>query len=565
MICPNYPDPLFYIFSSQTPQILYYANIPAIIVSLLIGLFVFLKNRDIVSKILLTISVVFSFWSFFNLITWTNNQSDHIMFAWSFFSVLEIIFFAASFYFFYVAIKHKDLGFWTKLLIIIVISPIIILLPTKYNLESFDLSVCGVVSQNIFYIAYVFAFDVIVILSIVFLSIKETISSRGDEKKKIKYLSMGMLFFLLSFLFASYLSTILVKFGLANDFQIEQFGLFGMIVFMGLLAFLIVRYELFNIKLIGAEALMISLIILIASEFFFIPLDNLSNIILISITLLLAVIFGIMLIHSVKKEDQRKAELQLMSDKLASANDQLRKLDNTKSEFISIASHQLRTPLTAIKGFLSLLMEGSYGKMEEKQMDVINKVYTSNERLIALVEDLLNISRIESGRMEFKLEPWSIEGIVKEVVDTFVLKAKEHNLYLETKFMEDPLPKLTIDGGKVREVVSNFVDNAIKYTPKGGVNVKITREGANARVTVSDTGIGIPATELPYLFSKFSRGKDTSRLNTGGTGLGLYVGKSMIEANGGKVWAESEGEGRGSRFIIELPIEQSKEILERWG
>jgi signal transduction histidine kinase len=296
-----------------------------------------------------------------------------------------------------------------------------------------------------------------------------------------------------------------------------------------------------------------------------------------------------MLIQSVKLEVQRKEELQMMSNKLAVANDQLRKLDNSKSEFISIASHQLRTPLTAIKGFVSLLLEGSYGKLMDKQEEALNKTYTSTERLINLVEDLLNVSRMESGRMEFKFAPAKMEDLCQEIIDTFVLRAKEKGLYLHYQKPETPVPELMIDAGKVKEVVSNMVDNALKYSPKGGVtlrlergefpisnsqfpnndqnpNTKIKNETRDAvRVIVSDTGIGIPATELPYLFNKFSRGKDIGRLNTGGTGLGLYVGKGMIENNGGKIWAESDGEGKGSRFIIELPVKQSEELLQRWS
>ncbi|MFA4817495.1 MAG: HAMP domain-containing sensor histidine kinase [Parcubacteria group bacterium] len=311
--------------------------------------------------------------------------------------------------------------------------------------------------------------------------------------------------------------------------------------------------------------------ILIGSQFFFI--QNTVNYFLTGITLLLSIVFGIFLIRSVRNEVKRKEELQGMSDKLSNANDQLRKLDNAKSEFISIASHQLRTPLTAIKGFVSLLLEGSYGKVSPKQEDVLNKVYLSNDRLVNLVEDLLNISRIESGRMEFKFELWQVEDICQEVMDTFVIKAKEHGLSLDYKKPAELLPKIMVDGGKVREVISNMVDNAIKYTPKGGVVLKVEKvfgdaqsiespEGA-IRVTVSDTGIGIPETELPYLFAKFSRGKDIKRLNAGGTGLGLYVGRNMIEASGGKIWAESEGQDKGSRFIIELPIGENKAEVEK--
>ena len=139
---------------------------------------------------------------------------------------------------------------------------------------------------------------------------------------------------------------------------------------MGFLAYLIVKYKAFDVKLLGAQALVLSLTILIGSEYAF--ADTTTNRILIGITLALSVIFGIFLVKSVKKENERKEELQVMSDKLSQANDQLRKLDNAKSEFISIASHQLRTLLTAIKGFISLLLEGSYGKLIPQQEDVLN-------------------------------------------------------------------------------------------------------------------------------------------------------------------------------------------------
>lgn len=132
------------------------------------------------------------------------------------------------------------------------------------------------------------------------------------------------------------------------------------------------------------------------------------------------------------------------------------------------------------------------------------------------------------------------------------------------------MPELLIDGSKTRETISNLVDNAIKYTKEGGVTVNLelaenqqlkTDDKRVVRVIISDTGIGIPKEELAHLFAKFSRGMDIKRLTATGTGLGLFVGRSMIEAQGGKVWAESEGEGKGSRFIVELPVEQSKEIL----
>jgi len=238
------------------------------------------------------------------------------------------------------------------------------------------------------------------------------------------------------------------------------------------------------------------------------------------------------------------------------ANEQ--QLDNAKSDFISIASHQLRTPLTAIKGFVSLLLEGSYGEVEPKQLEILKKIYDSNQKLVGLVDDLLNISRMETGRMEFTFAPCKLENICQEVVDAFSVSAKEHGLHLEYNKPEMALSELMIDGDRIKEVIFNMVDNAIKYTPKGGVRLKIEQVADNIRVTASGSGIGVLDAEMPHLFEKFSRGKDTKRLNATGIGLGLYVGKFIVEAHGGRIWAESEGENKGSRFILELPIKSKK-------
>jgi signal transduction histidine kinase len=514
----------------------------------------------LLGKILLAISVVFSIWGLFSLITWTGFDSRIISFVWSFFEVLSILFFFLVLYFVYVFIEKKDVSFKIKIVFLILFLPVIIISSTKKYLTGFDIVNCEAIENSnfLYYIYILKALAFVGTLSLLIFEYFAKFKNDKLERSKVVLIGMGALLLLLSFLTTQYFANLIF-----GNYEIEFYGLFAITVFMGFLAYMIVKFKAFDIKLIGAQALVVALIVLIGSQFFFI--QNNTNRILTGITLALAVGFGWFLIKSIKAEVQRKEELQKMSDALAKANDQLKKLDNAKSDFISIASHQLRTPLTSIKGFISLLSEGSYGKITPVQQETLNKVYQSNERLIHLVEDLLDISRIESGRMEFDFAPCQVANLCQEVVDGFALRAKNNKLYLDYKKPDVSLPEIMIDAGKVREVISNMVDNALKYTPKGGVKVSLEQKETNLRVTISDTGIGIPVTELPYLFSKFSRGKDIGRLNAAGTGLGLYVGKSMIEANGGKIWAESEGEGQGSRFIIELPLQQSKEILEQWG
>ena len=200
------------------------------------------------------------------------------------------------------------------------------------------------------------------------------------------------------------------------------------------------------------------------------------------------------------------------------------------------------------------MLEGSFGKLNPSERDSLEKVYDSGERLIQLVENLLNISRIESGRLQFNYEMMNLEEIVDSVVEELTNAAKKRGLKLNYAKGEKPLPKIRIDEEKIRQVIMNLTDNAIKYTKRGSITISLKKAGKNIRFCVSDSGLGMSQEDLPNLFKKFSRGEGTSAIHTEGTGLGLYVAKEMVEAHKGKIWAESKGRGRGSKFWFELPI-----------
>jgi len=247
-------------------------------------------------------------------------------------------------------------------------------------------------------------------------------------------------------------------------------------------------------------------------------------------------------------------EVEKATVELREAYEELKKLDRAKSEFISIASHQLRTPLTAIKGYISMMLEKTYGAPPEQMEKPLKNIYLSNERLIKLVNDLLNISRIEAGRMEMQIEKTSLEEIITSVVEELKNSAKEKNIYLKWEKPEKPLPKISVDKEKIRQAIMNVIDNAIRYTERGGVTIKCKMQNAKCKIEVKDTGTGLTKYELSKMFESFSRGAAGTRLYTEGVGLGLYVAKKFVEMHNGKIWAESKGKGKGSTFYIELPI-----------
>ncbi|MEI6650729.1 MAG: ATP-binding protein [Candidatus Moraniibacteriota bacterium] len=345
----------------------------------------------------------------------------------------------------------------------------------------------------------------------------------------------------------------------AYGIGIFPISLIAPIAFVLIIGYSIIRYGFLNIETFTAQFAVVVMLILVGAQSFFRDASRQLDIAVFASVLGI----GYFLIRSVNRDMRRKEELQEISDSLAKANAKLKELDNTKTEFISIASHQLRTPLTAIKGYLSLLLEGSYGTMSPEITDVLEKLNLVNRNLIQLVEDLLNVSRIDAGRIQYAYEQTDLVGLVAEKVDMFMPLAREKGVSLSLRLPETAVPELMLDAAKIRESVSNLIDNSLKYTKEGTVTVSVELvDDAVVRVSVADTGIGFSPEDGPKLFGKFVRTKETSKVFVSGTGLGLFVGKSFVEAHGGHMWAESAGIGKGATFFIELPVVNPKASVD---
>lgn len=243
----------------------------------------------------------------------------------------------------------------------------------------------------------------------------------------------------------------------------------------------------------------------------------------------------------------------LVYEQLNQLNVQLQALDKARAEFITIASHQLRTPPATLKWYLGSLVNGDYGKLEPEAKQIVEKAQVTNNGLISLIDDLLNASRIERGKMEFLFEPTDLAVITKLAVDQLVPQAFVKGVELVYHPPVRPLPSIMADKEKLRQVVNNMIDNSIKYTSKGTVTVSIFEKDENVCVSVADTGKGIDKDHLHTLFGKYNRGKD-SALQSTGLGLGMYLAKVVVEQHKGKIWAESEGVNQGATFIFSIPI-----------
>lgn len=240
---------------------------------------------------------------------------------------------------------------------------------------------------------------------------------------------------------------------------------------------------------------------------------------------------------------------------LRESNRQLQRLDEAKNEFISMASHQLRTPLTSIKGYLDMVLEGDLGKINATQKTVLTEAFSSSERMVQLINDFLNVSRLQTGKFSIDRQPSSLEALVREEVTLLQVVARQRQITLKTAISRQ-LPPLAIDADKFRQVILNMIDNAIYYSPNHStVSVQLRREGDEAVFTVRDKGIGVPKEEQAGLFGKFFRASNARKRRPDGTGVGLFLARKVVLAHDGQIIFEST-EGKGSVFGFRLPLDQ---------
>jgi len=229
-----------------------------------------------------------------------------------------------------------------------------------------------------------------------------------------------------------------------------------------------------------------------------------------------------------------------------------RLLDRAKSEFVSIAAHQLRTPVSGLRWVFNYLRSGDAGKLTKKQQEVIEKGDIRAAEMAHLVNDFLNVARISDGKFQYQLTPHDFSSLVSEVSASFADIAKEKGIVLEMNLEE--VPTFNLDKEKMAILVQNLIDNALKYTAKGGkVSVCTQAKEGRAELTVRDSGIGISREEQARLFEKFFRSKQATQMFTDGSGLGLFIVKSIVDGHDGDIVVKSE-EGKGTEFTVSFPL-----------
>lgn len=440
------------------------------------------------------------------------------------------------------------------------------ILPSDYLFQNQRIESGSIIADNGFLLPYFSAICVILALIGLYIMIRDYLNAKGIARVQFQFVLWGLVFFTITAMLSN---VILPAFGI---YTFNSIGPVFSIILIGAITYAILKRHLLDIKLIATEVLVFLLVIVSIVQFFL--SHSLTEYIINGLILVAIIYIGYYLIQSVRHEIKRRRELQELTQELKSANKRLAELDALKTEFVSMASHELLTPISAIQGYLHMILDEKILPLTDPRTEeILRKVHGSSDRLARLVMDLLNVSRIESGRIVMEKQAFDINQVIQIAISELKVKATEKNL----KLLWSPQVHLKVyaDKDKIKQVLNNVVGNAIKYTEKGQIEIitlvkknqllgtklegsgnsikRIDQKGDFVAVQIKDSGVGIPKEELGNIFQKFHRIGDWKTRNTQGTGLGLYIAKNIIEMLGGKIWVESEY-GHGSIFSFSVPI-----------
>lgn len=315
--------------------------------------------------------------------------------------------------------------------------------------------------------------------------------------------------------------------------------------FIASIAFALVRYELFSVKVIATESFAFLLTVATAIQVLF--SGSGPALVFHASTFFLTLAFSILLVQSVMKEVKLREKIEAQEKQLAAINQQ-------QTALLHFISHEVKGSLNKAQGVFAGLVEGDYGALPESARTIAFGALTEVAKGIAMVMDILAASDMKKGTVSYDMKPFDCVRAVEELVDSERPFARERGLHLEFLKPASGTIMLEGDGPKLaKHVFRNLIENAIRYTPAGSVRVSLARAGSIARFSVEDTGVGITPSDMAHLFQEGGHGKDSRAINVDSTGFGLYIAKQVVEAHHGRIWAESEGAGKGARFVVELP------------
>jgi len=511
-----------------------YLLLPSGILIFFVGFYGWYRVRNKTSLIFFILTITQAFWISGTFLMWKNCGNDQAVLFWDKFLYIPAAFMSTLVYHFsleFCGIKKRKLLYLFYSLSIF----FSFLVRTDYLIKDVFNYKWGCHSRAQFGHHFFFAFTIIVVLFAIYNLFVEWRKEENSPFKRRQTFYLILAFFVLSFAALGML--------LAYGIPIYPITYLSIPIFTLIVTYAITTQKLFA-KVLVADILVFSILVFLLT-FIIIPEIELRIFERIVLFIFIAIPL-ISLLNYVNKE----VEMREKAEKIA---EDFKRLSQAKNQFIMATQHHLRTPLTIMKGYSSMIIEGDYGKISDKAREKLGYFQESIEKLIRLVNSFLDISQFQMGKKILKPKKIKLEIIIKEIMSDLKMEADQKKLTLKLKKPKETL-YIKADKDKLREAFYNIIDNAVKYTAKGGIEITIKEKEDSILTKIKDTGMGMTKEQARTLFTKiFERSKEAQRAHGLGKGIGLYIASNIINAHKGKVWAESKGKGEGSTFFIELP------------
>lgn len=545
-LCPWEPAQYLF-FSSNVPSLFYYSHGISIVFALVFGLSIFLKAKKILSaNLLFLITLLFSSWVILDLYIWASNNPSSILFFWSIIILIEVLIYIFSIYFIDVFNEKKDISFRKKLLMFALVLPIIITLPTQFNLQGIDMGYC-IALEGVIATYYIYSVEIFSIMWILFYSFRlYGKTSDLSTKKQIVFSTTGIILFLLAFSSGNIIGSI------TDNWEMAQIGLFVMPIFVGILAYLVVKYNSFNVKLIATQALIWGLAVFIGSQFFFIrnPINYLLN----SITFIAIIIFGILLIKSVKREIEAKEREKLQHEKFEELAGRFENINH-------ILAHDVKNVLGKTKDMFVELPNGTFGEITDMGKSMSKRLAVDTTDLITSITNILKAG----DKIIPTPKPFDFKEAVLDAVASSKDKADEEKIKIEIQIDEKENYTVNADRSLIGlHVLKCLIENAVSYNDVDGsiwINL-LKKDPKTVSLIIKSTGWGMTEDDKKRLFTPGGHGKDSIKKNVHTTGYGLFIAKQTVDAHSGKIYGTSEGRGKGSTFSVELPVDFTPIVSE---
>jgi signal transduction histidine kinase len=529
------------LLSARTIEIIYYTHVGPLCGAILLSVYLLIKTKkSIQSQAFFYFIISFCAWLVLDLVAWLPANYYIVSLVWSFFDYINVIFFLLGLYFFVVFVKKRDIHWGWKLFGFILTIPALQRMLTSNSIHEFDLTVCESINDT-FLVTYKNWIEVIVILSILFI----TVYTRSKNKDKlfqnqITITAAGLLLFFITFAATDYVGANL------SFYEIGLYGLFILPIFLGLIVYAIVKYNAFNVDILKAQVLIIALILLVCSQFFFMQ-STISRIINL-VTFLLVIIFGKYLIKEVKKDIENRRQLQF-------AYNHFKELEEIKSRFISFGNHQILNPLTIIKGYVSMLQEEHYGTLTNRLSEVFGNIKQTTDRLETNIRSYFDLPKFTYHKVKYDFSKIDVVEMIADIVDMYkrVLR-NEVDVSFVNKLERDDL-LIPADENSLREAFSNIIENCLKYTKASSISVDADSDESNIVIRVICVGDRRFPKVVPNIFKDMKHVKVVSyKQEIIGSDLGLYVAKEIIELHSGDMHVDYNEDNNVTTFKISLPL-----------